>query len=46
MYTHEDMLAHYLGGPSLDDIKSHNELTTQIILGSLAGRNSDWTEMK
>ena len=28
MYTHEDMFAHYLGTPSLDDVMSHNELPT------------------
>ena len=39
--THKDTLARYLGGPSLDDVMSHNELTTQIILSSL-----DRTEMK
>ena len=30
MCTREDMLAWYLGGPSLDDIMSHNELTTLL----------------
>ena len=28
MCTGKDTLAHYLGAPSLDDVMSHNELTT------------------
>ena len=28
MCTREDMLIHYLGAPYLDDVMSHNELTT------------------
>ena len=31
MCTREDILAHYLGMPSLDDVMSHSELTTQLI---------------
>ena len=30
MCTREDMLAQYLGAPYLDDVMSHNELTTSI----------------
>ena len=30
MCTREDALAHYLGALSLNDVKSHNELTTAI----------------
>ena len=30
MCTREDMLAQYLGAPHLDDVMSHNELTTNV----------------
>ena len=30
MCTHEDAFASYLGAPSLDDVMSHNELTTIV----------------
>ena len=29
--THEDMLAYILGAPSIDDIMSHNLLTTYVM---------------
>ena len=31
MCTHEDILALYLGMPSLDDVMSHNELATLLL---------------
>ena len=31
MYTHEDTLAHILGTPYIDDVMSHNELTTLFL---------------
>ena len=31
MCTYEDTLAVYLGTPSLDDVMSHNELTTLLL---------------
>ena len=35
MCTREDTLAWCLGAPSMDDVMSHNELTTGIILVKL-----------
>ena len=32
MCTCEDTLAHYLGAPSLDDVMSHNGLTTLALM--------------
>ena len=39
MCTREDTLAHYLGAPSLNDIMSHNELTTITIKNLDANNN-------
>ena len=49
MCTREDTLAHILGAPYIDDVMSHNDLTTNIFqirkieTGPFSARAASWT---